>query len=143
LDISEFLLSKIGAAQDVVKRYDLGSLLISGILGLVAVILALSAILPPSILASLRLLLLVATIAAVFLSYWEIRRLVLNRNQRLKILRNWEKAVFFGKRQVDLLEPDKVGKMLDLIQSIEDAHTPPSDNLRYQQIDNEFMNMLK
>ena len=143
MDNSEFILSKLDAALDTVKRYDLGALLISGILGLATVILALGAILPPSILASLRLLLVIATIAGVLLSYWEIRRLVLNRNQRLEILRKWQKQLFFARTRVDLLEQDKVGKMLDLIQSMEDAHTPPSSNSRYEQIDNEFMSMLR
>ena len=143
MDNSEFILSKLDAALDTVKRYDLGALLISGILGLATVILALGAILPASLLASLRFMLVIATIAAVLLSYWEIRRLVLNRNQRLKILRKWEEEVFFARTRVDLLEQDKVGKMLDLIRSIEDAHTPPSSSSRYEQIDSEFMSLLK
>ena len=119
----------------------MGTTLISAILGLLTVILALGAVLPASV--PLRLLLVVGTIAAVLFSYWEIRRLLRNRNQRLKILRKWDKEVFFARTKVDLIEQEKVGKILDLIQSIEDAHMPPSSNSWYSQIDNEFMSMLK
>ncbi|HYB03962.1 MAG TPA: hypothetical protein VED17_05850, partial [Nitrososphaerales archaeon] len=69
--------------------------------------------------------------------------LLRNRNQRLKILREWDEEVFFPRTKVDLLEEDRVRKILDLIQSIEDAHMPPSTNSWYEQIDNEFMRILK
>jgi len=141
LDNSEFILSKLQAAIASTKSIDLGTTLISAILGLLTVILALGTVLPSSV--SLRLLLVVATVVAVFFSYWEIRRLLRNRNQRLKILREWDEEVFFARTKVDLLEQDRVRKILDLIQSIEDAHMPPSTNSWYEQIDNEFMRILK
>ena len=141
MDNSEFILSKLEAAIASAKSIDLGTTLISAILGLLTVILALGTVLPSSV--SLRLLLVVATVVAVFFSYWEIRRLLRNRNQRLKILREWDEEVFFARTKVDLLEQDRVRKILDLIQSIEDAHMPPSTNSWYEQIDNEFMRILK
>ena len=141
LDNSEFVLSKLEAVIASVKSLDLGAVLISGTLGLVTVFLALAAILPPSILGLIRFLLLVATAATMLLSYWEIRRLVENRKERLRILRKWQGEVFFARAQVDLFEQGKVRKMVDLIQSIEDERL--SGNPRYRQLDIEFMNMLK
>jgi len=141
LENSEFILSKLEAAITSAKSIDLGTTLISAILGLLTVILALGTVLPASV--TLRLLLVVATIAAVLFSSWEIRSLLRNRNRRLKILREWDGEVFFARTKVDLLEPDKIRKVLDLIQSIEDAHMPPSSNSWYEQIDNEFMKLLK
>ena len=141
MDNSEFIISKLEAAIASAKSYDLGTTLITGILGLLTVILALGTILPASL--PLRLLLVVATVAAVLFSYWEIRRLIRNRNQRLKMLREWSEEVFFARTKVDLLDQGKIRKILDLIQSIEDAHMPPSSNSWYEEINDEFMSMLK
>lgn len=141
LNNSEFILSKLEAAIASVKSIDLGDTLISGILGLVTVFLAVAAILPPSVLGFIRLMLLVASGTAVFILYWVVRRLIRSRKARLGILRKWQEEVFFAGTQVDLLERGKVRKMFDIIQLIEDARM--SSTSRYAQLDIEFMNMLK
>lgn len=141
LNNSEFILSKLEAAIASAKSIDLGDTLISGILGLVTVFLALAAILPPSVLGFIRLMLLVASGTAVFILYWVVRRLIRSRKARLGILRKWQEEVFFAGTQVDLLERGKVRKMFDIIQLIEDARM--SSTSRYAQLDIEFMNMLK
>ncbi len=138
---SEFILSKLEAAIASVKAIDLGAVVISAILGLLTVFLALATILPPSILVFIRYLLLIATTATVLVSYWVLRRLVRNRKTRLEILRKWEEETFFARAQLDLLEQEKVRKVLDLIQSIED--TKISNTTRYEQLDIEFTSILK
>lgn len=140
LDNNEFVLSKLQEAIDSARSLDLGDTLISSILGLLTVFLALGTILPPSIVGFIRFLLLIATGFAMLILYFVVRRLITNRRMRLKILRKWQADTFFARAQVDLLEQNKVRKMLDLIQSVEEARTI---TLRYSQFDVEFMNLLK
>ena len=143
MDNSEFVLSKLEAAIASVKGIDLGAVLVSGILGLVTVVLALAAILPPSILILIRFLLLLATVVAVLLAYLGIRQLVQNRSERLGILRKWHEEIFFARTRVDSFEEGKIRKMVDFIQSIEDMHFSKPSNPRYKQLDIEFMKMLE
>lgn len=140
MDNNEFVLSKLQEAIDSARSLDLGDTLISSILGLLTVFLALGTILPPSIVGFIRFLLLIATGFAMLILYFVVRRLITNRRMRLKILRKWQADTFFARAQVDLLEQNKVRKMLDLIQSVEEARTI---TLRYSQFDVEFMNLLK
>ena len=140
---SEFVLSKLEAAIASVKSIDLGAVLVSGILGFATVVLALAAILPPSILVFIRFLLLLATVAAVLLSYWRIRQLVQNRSKRLGILRKWQEEIFFARTRIDSFEQDKIRKMVDFIQSIEDMHFSKPSDPRYKRLEIEFMKMLE
>jgi hypothetical protein len=143
MENSEFVLSKLEAAVGSVKSIDLGAVLVSGILGLVTVMLALAAIFPLSILGLIRVVLLLATVATVFFSYWRIRQLIWSRSARLGILRKWQEEVFFAGTQLDSSEQDKIRKMGELIHSIEDMHfSKPKDPL-FRQLDNEFMGLLE
>jgi hypothetical protein len=141
LDNSEFLLSKLDTAITSARSIDLASSLTSGVLGLASVFLALATVLPTSDLGYVRFFLFFSTGVTVLLLYWLIRRFARNRRARLDILRKWQKEAFLARAYVDSLTAEKVSRIVELIQCMEDASI--SRFPRYEQPDNEFMSMLK
>jgi hypothetical protein len=141
LDNSEFLLSKLETAVTSARSLDLASFLTSVVLGLASVFLALATVLPASDLGYVRFLLFFSTGVVVVLLYWLIRRLARNRRTRLTLLRKWQKEAFLAREYVDSFTGEKVTRMVELIQSMEDISI--SSSPQYGQFDNEFKSMLK
>ncbi len=141
MDNTEFILSKLDSAIVSAKNIDLGSSIISAILGLASIFLALAAILPPSVLGLFRFLLLFATGVTVLLLYLSVRNLSKNRKARLRILRKWHQEIFFEKTQVNESDQAKMKRLVELIHLMEDNSI--ARNPHYEQLDSEFMNLLK
>jgi len=140
LDNSEFVLSELDAAIISARGIDLISFIASGVVGLASLTLALATVIPATLLVLVRLLLLISTGVTVVFLFWLIRRLMRNRKSRLGLLRKWQQETFLARKYVDSLSGEKVRRMVELIQSLEDADV--SRNPKYHQFDTEFMKML-
>jgi hypothetical protein len=141
LDNNDFLFSTLDTAITSAHSIDLFSSLTSLILALASVALALATVLPTSQLSSVRALLILSTGVAVLLLYWLVRRLTRNRRTRLAILRRWQREAFLANQHVDSLPREKVTRMVELIQAMEDISI--SRNPHYEVFDDEFRSALK
>lgn len=139
MDNTDFILSKLESAIVSAKNIDLGSTVISAILGLASILLALAAILPPSVLGIFRFLLIIATGVTVLVLYFSVRNLSRNRKTRLGILRKWHQEIFFEKTRVNELDPAKMKKLVELIHLMEDNSI--ARNPHYEKLDSEFMKL--
>jgi len=141
LDNTDFILSKLESAIVSAKNIDLGSSIISAILGLASILLALAAILPQSVLGIFRLLLILSTGITVLLLYFSVSNLSKNRKARLRILRKWHQEIFFAKTRVDELAQAKIKRLVELTHLMEDNSI--ARNPHYDRLDGEFMSLLK
>ena len=141
MDNTDFILSKLESAIVSAKNIDLGSSIISAILGLASILLALAAILPQSVLGIFRLLLILSTGITVLLLYFSVSNLSKNRKARLRILRKWHQEIFFAKTRVDELAQAKIKRLVELTHLMEDNSI--ARNPHYDRLDGEFMSLLK
>jgi type VI protein secretion system component VasK len=137
---SEFVLSSLDTGIARARGIELMSYATTGTLGVASFLLALAAIVPVSSLGSIRVLLLASALIPVVLLYWLIRHLVRNRRTRLELLRKWQRETFVQRGSVDLLSSDKVRRMLELIQIMEDSDSLGTPD--YSSLDKDFMTIL-
>jgi hypothetical protein len=137
---SEFVLSNLETAITRARGIELISYATTGSLGLASFFLAFAAIVPVSSLSSVRTLLLASALIPVVALYWLLRHFAKNRRKRLELLRKWQRETFVERQIVDSLKGEKVRRMVELIQLMEDL-----DSLRtldYSSLDGDFMTIL-
>jgi hypothetical protein len=139
LENSEFVLSKLDSAITRVRGIELMSYATTGCLGLASFFLALSAVVPVSDLASVRVLLLATAVLPILVLYWLLRRLTNDRKMRLNMLHKWHRETFLSRKKVDSLDGEKVRRMLELIQLMEE---PDVSRSRHANLDKDFMTNL-
>ena len=139
LDASEFVLSKLDTAIVSVRGIELISFASTAGLGLLTILLALAGVLPSSGLVFVRGLLLgFAALLGVGL-YSILRRLRRNRRTRLELLRNWQMEAFLRRETVDSLGDEKVRRLIELIQLVEDTDVTRTPHHQY---DRDFMAII-
>ncbi len=109
----------------------------TGSLGLASFFLALAAIVPVSDLGSVRALLLASAVIPAVGLYWLLRHFEKNRRMRLDLLRKWKRETFLERQSIDSLEGEKVRRMIELVQLMEDMDI--SRSLDYAKLDRDFM----
>ena len=131
LDAGEFVLSELEAAIKSVRSIELISFADTGGLAILSLLLALAGVLSSSSLELVRGLLLgLAAIVGVAF-YWLLRRLSRNRRTRLDLLRKWQMEVFLRRGTVDSLGDEKVRRLIELIQLVEDADVSRTPQYEY------------
>ena len=141
LDNSGFILSELDTAITRARGIELMSLVTTGSLGLATFSLALAAVLPVSGMGFVRPLLLASAVIPVLVLYLVLRHLTRNRRKRLELLRKWQRETFLERGSVNSLEDEKVRRMIELVQLMEDLHVSGTPD--YADLDKDYMMILR
>ena len=139
-DNSGFILSELDTAITRARGIELMSYVTTGSLGLASFSLALVAVLPASGLGFVRPFLLASAVIPVVVLYWLLRHLARNRRKRLELLQKWQRETFLERGSVDSLEDEKVRRMIELVQLMEDLDISRIPD--YVGLDRDFMTIL-
>ena len=112
----------------------------TGGLGLASFSLAVAGVVPVSGLGFVSPLLLASAVIPLLVLYWVLRHLARNRRKRLELLRKWQRETFLERESVDSLEDEKVRRMIELVQLMEDLDISKIPD--YVDLDRDFMTIL-
>lgn len=140
LDNSGFILSELDTAITRARGIELMSYATTGGLGLASFSLAVAGVVPVSGLGFVSPLLLASAVIPLLVLYWVLRHLARNRRKRLELLRKWQRETFLERESVDSLEDEKVRRMIELVQLMEDLDISKIPD--YVDLDRDFMTIL-